>query len=233
MLPAIDPFPAPHPIIGVIGGSGGVGATTFAAVLAVTAGMHAGHSVLVDLDPASGGVDVLLGLEREPGARWSGLRLDGGYLEPGVLVDGLPRTGACSVLAADTDDVDPASVSQVVSSAVEAGPVVVDLARRRSADGADAVALCRLVILIARGDVAGLVAARTVAAALEDAPLGVLVRQGNVATQDAAGLVNLPLLGELPALGAPWPRIDLDRPPGALVTVARGVLAGADPTGRW
>src|SRR6185312_17116098 len=86
-----------HSMIGVIGGNGGVGASTFAAVLA----WAAVSGVLVDLDPVGGGVDVLLGIERAPGARWSGLRLDGGRLAPEVLTAGLPRWAGVPVLAAD------------------------------------------------------------------------------------------------------------------------------------
>ena len=61
---------------------------TFAAALACAAG---GPSVLIDLDGVGGGLDVTLGLEGIPGARWSGLQLDGGHLDPVVLDQGLLR----------------------------------------------------------------------------------------------------------------------------------------------
>ena len=64
------------PVLAVVGGSGGVGASTFAAALATAAA----PATLIDLDPVSGGIDVLLGIEDVPGARWSGLRLEGGRL---------------------------------------------------------------------------------------------------------------------------------------------------------
>ena len=48
-------------VIGVVGGSGGVGASTFAAVLAAAAG--SAQSVLVDLDVCGGGVDVAARIE--------------------------------------------------------------------------------------------------------------------------------------------------------------------------
>ena len=69
------------PVIGVVGGCGGAGASTFACVLAATAATG-WPAVLVDLDPVAGGIDVLLGIEAVPGARWSGLRLGGGRLDP-------------------------------------------------------------------------------------------------------------------------------------------------------
>ena len=86
-------------VVGVIGGSGGVGASSFASVLAAAAV----PSVLIDLDLAGGGADVLLGIEAVPGARWSGLQLDGGRLDPALLADGLPRWRDVAVLAAESN----------------------------------------------------------------------------------------------------------------------------------
>src|SRR5579875_2141374 len=84
-------------VVAVLGGSGGVGASTFAAALATAAG----RAVLVDCDPLGGGIDVLLGVEAVPGARWSGLRVNGGRLDPHALDEGLPRWRDVRVLAAD------------------------------------------------------------------------------------------------------------------------------------
>ncbi|MGH8862840.1 MAG: septum site-determining protein Ssd, partial [Jatrophihabitantaceae bacterium] len=97
-------------MIGVIGGSGGVGASTFASVVASVAG----RAVLIDLDTVGGGIDVLLGMEETAGARWSGLRVGGGYLDPALLADGLPRWRDVAVLAAD-EPPDPAAVAQVAT----------------------------------------------------------------------------------------------------------------------
>jgi anion-transporting ArsA/GET3 family ATPase len=85
-------------VLGVIGGSGGVGASTFSAALAERAAQEYGHAALVDLDPGRGGVDVLLGIEAVPGARWSGLQLDGGQLDPQALLQGLPSWREVAVL---------------------------------------------------------------------------------------------------------------------------------------
>jgi hypothetical protein len=64
----------PWPVVGVVGGSGGVGASTFAAVLALGAARATrGPAVLIDLDPIGGGIDVLLGVQSIPGLRWSGV----------------------------------------------------------------------------------------------------------------------------------------------------------------
>jgi hypothetical protein len=85
---------------------------------------------------------------------------------------------------------------------------------------------CDLVLVVARGDVSGLVAAHAVAAGLPELPTGVVVRRGEVPAADAAGLVGCPLLGELPALTGAQPPLDPLRLPRAPTRVASGVLDG-------
>ena len=211
------------PVIGVLGGSGGVGASTFAAVLAVTAG----PSVLVDLDVCGGGIDVVLGIESVPGARWSGLELAGGRREPAALAAGLPHAGPCAVLAADTAELDADAVHQVLSAAAAAGPVVADLPRAPCAERAAALLLCDLVVVLARADVGGLVAAHTVVDELPELAIGVVVRRGRVPPAQAADLIGAPLLGELAPLGTAL-TLDPRRPPRSLARVAVGVLGGLD-----
>lgn len=211
-------------VVGVVGGSGGVGASTFAAVLALVAA----PSVLVDLDVSGGGIDVVLGIEQAPGARWSGLRLEGGRLDPTSLAEGLPRAGPAAVLAADTPAVDPAAVLQVLEAAEALGGVVLDLPRASCAERAAGLLRCELVVVVARADVAGLVAAHATVSALPEVPVGVVVRRGELEPAEAARLVGVPLLGVLPPLaGGPLP-IDAARPPRSIARVAAGVLSGLD-----
>ena len=69
----VDSGPARGLTIGVVGGSGGSGATTFACALGQVAG-RAGPSVVVDTDPLGPGVDRVLGLDLVDGVRWDGTR---------------------------------------------------------------------------------------------------------------------------------------------------------------
>ncbi len=210
------------PVLGVVGGSGGVGASTFAAVLAATAG----RSTLVDIDVTGGGIDVLLGIEDVAGARWSGLRLGGGRLEPALLCEGLPRWGPVSVLAADIEPT-VGAVRQVLDAAAELGPVVVDLGRTSVGPRGVAVSRCALVLLLAAAEVRGLSAARAVAAGLSDVPVGLVVRHGTVTPDEAAALTGVRLVGVAPSLSPGYERVlDARRPPRALARLASGVLAG-------
>lgn len=215
------------PVVGVVGGSGGVGASTFAGTLA----RAAAPSLLVDLDVSGGGIDVLLGLESVPGARWSGLQVGGGHLAADDLASGVPTESGVGVLAADVVELDPAAVVQVVRTAATLGVVVLDLPRTPGSARTAGIACCDLVVLVVRADVTGLVAAHTVAGALgAGVPTGVVVRRGAVAAAEAAQLVGAPLLGVLPSAGPRSGRGSRQVAEGLLSGLG-GALGGEAPLG--
>ena len=208
-------------VVGVVGGCGGVGASRFAAALAASV---SGRSVLVDLDPAGGGIDVLLGIESVSGARWSGLRLAGGRLDPALLLAGLPAWGSVAVLAADTASLPaPETVSQVLAAARQAGPVIIDLSRWPTQARTAALDSSDLVVLVAADDVGAVTAARSVLAGLGGAPAGVMVRGRARSVRPVAELVGARMLGRLPALRR---REDVSLAPTALPRSLRQVAAG-------
>lgn len=179
-----------------------MGASTFAAVVTSVAA----PAVLVDLDPVGGGIDVLLGIDDLPGARWSGLRVDGGHLDPDALAAGLPQWQGGWVLAAD-EAPDPASVGQVARAAAGLGPVVLDLPRAPSPLREAGLAECELCVLVASAsDVRTLVAAGAVLRSLPDVPVGVVLRRGGFEVGEAVDLLGVPLLGVLPAVDRPATR---------------------------
>ena len=186
-------------MIGVVGGSGGVGASTFAAGLARLAA-HAesvSRAVLVEIDPTSGGIDVLLGVEGVVGPRWSGLRLAGGRLEAAALAEGLPTWSSVSFVAADvTPSAD--SVAQLLPVARRVGPVVVDLPRWAAPARSAALTRCDLVVLITGCDVASIAGARSVAAGLGTGLRIALIVRGGAAPLEVASLVGAPLVGRIP-----------------------------------
>jgi len=205
-------------VVGVVGGSGGAGASTFAAALAC--GVR-GPAVLVDLDPMSGGIDVLLGVETVPGARWPGLQLGGGRLDPTVFERGLPQWGQVRVLAAPQAPVEPDAVIQVIDAACELGPVVLDVGRGLEPGRAAALERCDLAILLAASSVAGISAARRVRSGVPAVSVGAVLRRGSVREQDASELLGVPILAALPE------PIRHDSPvPAAWVRVGGGILEG-------
>lgn len=196
-----------------------MGASGLAAVFASAVG-----AILIDLDPVGGGVDVLLGIETVPGARWSGLHLAGGTLDPHALADGLPQWGSVPVLASDGQAVSVAQVEEVLDAAEAWGDVVLDLPRGPSAERDAAVVRCAMVVVLAVATVRGLVAAQAVLSSLPDVPAGVIVRPGEVSVPEVPQYVSAPLLG---VLRRPVGALEAGRRrPRAATRLAEGVFDG-------
>jgi MinD-like ATPase involved in chromosome partitioning or flagellar assembly len=89
-----------HRVIGVLGASGGVGASTLAVTLAVRAARRFGVTACVDGDLWGGGLDVTACLEHLPGLRWGDLGEASGELDGAALLRALPSQDGIAVLAA-------------------------------------------------------------------------------------------------------------------------------------
>lgn len=205
----------------MVGAAGGVGASTFAAALAWVAG-----GLLVDLDPVCGGIDVLLGIEHVPGARWSGLRLGGGTLDPALLIGGLPRWRGVRVLAADRSP-PPDAVAPVCAAGASVGAVVADVPRVPCAVRDAAVAVADVVLVLARCTVTSLAAARAVAATLDAPAVGLVLRRGEVPLAEVRDALTVPVVATLPA--SCGVRLASRPPPVRLARAAAGLLDGIGP----
>lgn len=111
-----------EPLLLVIPASGGLGASTLAAVLARQV-----SGVLVDGDLDGPGADATLVLEEEPGLRWPDLAGLDGPAEPRRLLARLPGTSPPVLAAAGPAQVGPAAVSAATAALLAERPVVVDL----------------------------------------------------------------------------------------------------------
>ncbi len=195
---------APGVTIGVIGGSGGAGATVFAAALGQMA-TGVGRTLLVDADPIGAGIDRVLGLESSDGIRWDSMLQTTGRLSSRSLREALPRTGQLSVLTWPTDR--PASLQafamREVLSAGRRGfdAVVVDLPRHRDAVIDEAISRCDHVVLVSTLTVPGVSSAARVAHRLPEAtPARHLVTRGSrggVAPESVSRLLRIPLLAAM------------------------------------
>lgn len=86
-------------VIAFVPSSGGVGASTLAAAVAVRARAAGRTVVAVDLDPLAGCLDVVFGLEQEPGWRWPELADVSGVVDGFGLADELPVSCGVPVLS--------------------------------------------------------------------------------------------------------------------------------------
>jgi secretion/DNA translocation related CpaE-like protein len=225
--------------VGVVAGSGGAGATTFACALALTAASrHA--ATLLDLDPLGPGVDRVVGLDEASGVRWEALVSSRGRLGSRSLRAALPVKDGLAVLtwrAGTSAELDAASVREVVSAAQRGNDVVVaDLPRAVDELSAEVVTRCHRLLVVVEPSVPGVASAGKLAGVLRplNARLGAVVRTGRGALPPAhvAEVLGLPLVTVLPRHRRLAEHVDLGLGPvhGArspLARAARAALAAA------
>jgi len=197
----------PHgTLVAVIGGCGGVGASTLATALALSAAASGQEPVLIGADPWDGGIDIALGAEDVPGPRWPDLAAVSGRLSSAAILDGLPQAHGVRFLSAarrHPAQVPLPALSAVVSAALRTGgPVVVDLPRGAGDSARWAGGVADLSVLVCSGTVAGALAARVLAAELGWLPSnsGVVVRVGlgnEIDDESLAAAIGIPVIGRL------------------------------------
>lgn len=187
----VDGAARPAVTIGVMGGCGGCGSTSFAAGLGLTGAGRDLTTLLVDADPLGGGIDLAMGNEHVAGLRWPDLAGATGRLAAPTLRDALPRSRELAVLSWDRGDllsIPPESMRSVVSAGQRGHDlVVVDLPRRLDAAAEEALIRTSVTLLVVPAQVRAVAAASRVLSGLRDvAPrLGLVVRTGGRSGLDA------------------------------------------------
>jgi secretion/DNA translocation related CpaE-like protein len=196
-----DEAPARHLVVGVVGGSGGAGATTFACALGQVAA-RAGHAVVIDCDPLGPGVDRMLGLESHDGFRWDALCQTTGRLSGRALREALPRRGSLGVLSwysGSSGSLQAFAVREALSAARRGHDVVVvDLPRSAGSVVEEVVARCDLVLVVVQPTVPGVASAARLASRLGRGPqLRLVVRGRGLDPDDVATATGVPVLVEM------------------------------------
>lgn len=221
------------PVVAVLAGRGGGGASVFATAVA----QAAAESLLIDGDPWGGGLDLVLGSETEPGLRWPDLSLAGGRVNYPALRDALPTRDGVSVLSGSrvlsgeriSNDVDAAPLGAVIDAGSRGGVTVVcDVARRPTPATEVALAAADLVVLVTPADVRSCAAAAATGqwVVAGNPNTGVVVRgpaPGGLRPVDVARIVGLPVLASM----RPQPGIDAALERGGLRVRPRSPLARA------
>jgi secretion/DNA translocation related CpaE-like protein len=226
------------PVLCVVGGQGGAGATTLAAALArSSAGRHTA-TLLIDADPFGGGIDLALGLESAAGARWAqllgespGTRWRSGFL------DGLPVRSGLHLLAPDRDQ--PAAITAEAMRRVvdegrrRCGLVVVDLPRVLDPVSSSALSVARRTYLVVPAQVRAIAAGAQLAGALRHVATDVqaVVRgpaPSGLSLHAIARSLALPIAGTLrmePGLARDYERgVPPGQPRGPLVRLCARLL---------
>jgi secretion/DNA translocation related CpaE-like protein len=212
LMGACTDGPARAPVVCVVGGCGGAGASVFAAAMAAAAASAGSRSLLIDADAWGGGLDLLVGGEHVAGVRWSDLAATTGRLSAPSLRELLPTVQRLSVLSWERGSPVPVSAASM-RAVVTAGQrghdlVVVDLPRRFDAAAEEALVRAALTVLVVPCGVRAVAAATPVVAALSGltAALGLVVRAPGARGLDAslvADSLGVPLLAAM----RPEPRL--------------------------
>lgn len=187
--------------VAVVNGSGGAGATTFAAALAQLAASSTRPVLLLDADPLGGGIDRIVGHDELIGIRWDSLMESAGRFGARSLRDALPERNGLAVLtwgSGPRQPLDAFTVREVLSAAQRGSDlVVVDLPRYPDSVAGELLSRCDHILLVAGLTVPAVAAAGRVAAHLAESgrPLQLVTRgRGSaVAADDVARILELPL----------------------------------------
>jgi secretion/DNA translocation related CpaE-like protein len=194
-----DSGPARGLTIGVVGGSGGSGATTFACALGQVAG-RSGPSVVLDADPFGPGTDRVLGLDLVEGVRWEALGHTTGRLSARALRESLPRRDGVAALTwyAGSKPVrlQPFAAREALSAARRGhDTVVIDLPRAPDPFVDEIASRCDQVLLTVVATVAGVAAAMRMRRRFVDPDLVRLVVRGSgMDDESLARVVGAPVL---------------------------------------
>jgi secretion/DNA translocation related CpaE-like protein len=233
-----DTAPAGSVTLGVIGGSGGAGATTFACALGQMAS-RTGPAVVIDADPLGPGVDRVLGLDGHDGIRWDALCQTTGRFSGRSLRDSLPRRdglGALTWYPGPQGSLQAFAVRNAVAAAQRGHEtVVVDLPRVVDPLVEELVARCQRVFVLTVPTVAGLASAVRLCSRFRNpGPLRLVLRGVDVRPDAVARLTSVPVAAQMPDQRGLEEAIDLGLGPvrsrrGPLGRTCLGVLADLAP----
>lgn len=173
-------------VVAVLGACGGAGASVLSAALCRVAG----DATLIDAHQFSGGLDLLLGLEATPGARWGDIDFTaGGAVSRAEMRGALPATEDDTALltfprttVADPFRLSPEELNAVVHAAGAEGLTVVDTPLALLPDR------CDLVVVVLRPELRAAAAAARIVAECNAAGVAnaLLLRQSSWASLEPA-----------------------------------------------
>ena len=230
----------PSRTLGVIPGSGGAGATTFAAAVALVSSSRQ-VSALVDLDPLGPGLDRVVGLDGSGGVRWDALTSSRGRLGSRSLREALPDKDGLAVLTLDVAvpaDLDATVVREVLSATQRGNDlVVVDLPRTLDDVTLEVVSRCDRVLVVVDPTIGGVASAAKVLAGLRPVTerVGLVVRHGGaaIAPEQVGAALDAPVVADVPRQRRLAEHVELGLGPvhgrrSALARAARSALSLLD-----
>lgn len=173
-------------VLGVVGATGGVGASTLACWLAQEFSETGAPTAVVDADPGAAGLDLVLGTESEDGLRWPELHQFSGAVAADQLWAAMPSAGSLRYLSWDRQGTHASSVpvGTVIHALRSAATyLVVDLNADRLEEQAQ---WCSTVLVLTPRTVRGVLAATLAVQRCGEIPVMTVLTGLNVADVDAA-----------------------------------------------
>ncbi|TDQ55349.1 septum site-determining protein Ssd [Actinorugispora endophytica] len=199
--------PGHAPLVAVIGGRGGAGASLLAVSLALAGRRARLRTALLDADPLGGGLDLLLGAEHAPGSHWEEFSGRRGRMIWSALRDALPSAHGISLMTwtarRPSSPVPPTAMRAVLTSATRGAELVVaDLPRSLDPSAEEVLRRSTVTLLVLPADVHSVVAAERIIPLLRDLvpDLRLVVRGASPATLSVEAVtesLGLPIAGEL------------------------------------
>ena len=189
-------------VICVLGGTGGAGASTLAAGLAVTLARDGQSTMLVDADPLGRGIDMVVGAEDARGVRWQDLASTHGRVSGASLRQALPRSADLSVLSfghAEAEVIPGDSMRSVLAAGRRSHDVViVDLPRYFDDAAREAAMRATSTLLLVPAEIAAIASAQRVLTRLHPlcSEIRLVVRgpgPAGLSTDTVASTMALPL----------------------------------------
>ena len=211
------------PVIAVIGGRGGAGASTVAAAIAVTAARSGCATSAVDLDPMGPGLDVTLGSDGSEGLRWGDIARTRGRVPPSLLADGLPCVDGVRVLTWSPGPCEvlwPGAAGAAIDALRRVSDVVVvDLPRLLSDSVGEAICRASRVIVVVTKDTYSLSASARVVTSpvLVGAELRLLTRgpsPAGLSAADISEVLCIPVLADIRHEQSLSRNLEMGLPPG-------------------
>lgn len=215
-------------LVSVVGGSGGAGASTFAAGLALAAGRRGLRTLLLDADPLGGGLDLVMGVEHAPGVRWDTVAANDGPMTARSLTEVLPAADGVRTLSFGREPTLPPPITNLLTAGVRGFDVVVaDVPRHGNPWSVEVLTRSTMTVVVVPEDVRGVSATAAVLRHLRNHTSSLVAvssaRRPGLHRDTIAEFLGVPVVGRLrfdPRLRA---NIDHGAGPGGSTILRRAV----------
>lgn len=190
--------------IGVLGSSGGLGASLLTSLIAINFAQANQKVLLTELSTASGGLDVLWGIEDVKGMRWSHLSNDLSQFLVQDVMRSIPNVDGVSILSSDLTGIsnEKSAIALLRALMSEVDVQLVDLPNPQSVCFQDLVGICDELVLLVGSSIKSISAANQIVNQFQQFTKAKLIVRNlpgtNLTDLNIARTLGLPLIGQIP-----------------------------------